>query len=163
MIDDRDIWRAAHLLMKRYGADAALQAAQRADELFDAGDSDGCAIWKRILEAVGELARTTPAEGERDQQRVRVKIRSTARSPFLGPGSVPVVGAVAGDEFAVSRVVIPDPMIMPRAGSPADLDDSRGCAEPERRWRNCDRRRRPKSYADETNDDKRREPHGHLP
>jgi len=25
---------------------------------------------------------------------------------------VPVVGAVAGDEFAVSRVMVPDPMIM---------------------------------------------------
>lgn len=44
MIDDRNIWRAANLLLKRYGADAAIQAAQRADELFDSGDGDGCAI-----------------------------------------------------------------------------------------------------------------------
>lgn len=65
MFDDRDIWRAAHLLIKRYGADAAIQAAQRADELFDSGDADGYAIWKRIFEAVGELARTAPAKGER--------------------------------------------------------------------------------------------------
>jgi len=65
MIDDRDFWRAADLLIKRYGADAAVQAAQRADELFSDGDSDCYAIWKRILEAVGELSRTEPAEGER--------------------------------------------------------------------------------------------------
>jgi hypothetical protein len=65
MIDDPDIWRAANLLVKRHGADAAVVAARRADELLEAGDVDGCAIWKRILTAVAELARTTPAEGER--------------------------------------------------------------------------------------------------
>jgi len=65
MIDDPDIWRAANLLLKRYGADAAAQAAQRADTLLADSDSEGCAIWKRILAAVAELARTTPAEGER--------------------------------------------------------------------------------------------------
>jgi hypothetical protein len=65
MIDDPDIWRAANILIKRYGADAAIEAARRADELLEAGDRDGCAIWKRILSAVAELTRTTPAEGER--------------------------------------------------------------------------------------------------
>ncbi len=65
MIDDHDIWRAANLLIKRYGADAAIQAAQRADELLNSGDHQGSAIWKRILEAVSELARTKPVEGER--------------------------------------------------------------------------------------------------
>jgi hypothetical protein len=33
--------------------------------LLAAGDTDGCAVWKRILEAVAELLRTKPAEGER--------------------------------------------------------------------------------------------------
>ncbi len=65
MIDDRDIWRAANLLIKRYGADAATEAVQRADALSDSGDLNRYAIWKRILEAVSELARTKPAEGER--------------------------------------------------------------------------------------------------
>ena len=32
-------------------------------ELLAAGDVEGCAIWKRILAAVTELARTAPAEG----------------------------------------------------------------------------------------------------
>jgi hypothetical protein len=30
-----------------------------------AGDAEGCAIWERILEAVAELTRAKPAEGER--------------------------------------------------------------------------------------------------
>ena len=65
MIDDRDIWTAANLLLKRYGADAQIEAGRRADELFEANDHDGYAIWKRILEAVGELSRTKAARGER--------------------------------------------------------------------------------------------------
>jgi len=64
MVDDPDIWRAANLLVKRYGAQAAIQAAQRADALSADGDGDGYAIWKRILEALGELTRTRPADGE---------------------------------------------------------------------------------------------------
>lgn len=34
MIADIDIWRAAHLMVKRHGEDAAIEAAQRADELL---------------------------------------------------------------------------------------------------------------------------------
>ena len=59
-----DIWRAANILVKRRGADAAMVAAQRADELLAAGDVEGCAVWKRILAAVDELTCTKPAEGE---------------------------------------------------------------------------------------------------
>ena len=58
MIDDLDILRVANLLLKRYGADTAIRVAQRADELSADGARDGYAIWKRILEAVGELTRT---------------------------------------------------------------------------------------------------------
>jgi len=65
MISDPDIWRAAQLIVKRQGADAAIVAAQRADELFDEGDLDGVAVWKRILCAVEELQRVAPKVGER--------------------------------------------------------------------------------------------------
>jgi hypothetical protein len=65
MIDDRDIWRAANLLVKRHGDDAVQVAARRTDDLLAATDFEGCRIWKRILEAVAELTRTTPADGER--------------------------------------------------------------------------------------------------
>jgi hypothetical protein len=65
MVDDPDIWRAANLMVKRHGSDAALMTARRADELLAAGDADGCAVWKRILETVAELSRAKPADGER--------------------------------------------------------------------------------------------------
>jgi hypothetical protein len=39
--------------------------AQRADELFDEGDLDGAAVWKRILHVVEELQRVKPKIGER--------------------------------------------------------------------------------------------------
>lgn len=63
--EEIDIWRAAHLLMKRHGVDAAIVAAQRADELFAQGATDGQRIWKRIAAAVHELRCTKPAAGER--------------------------------------------------------------------------------------------------
>ena len=50
MIADLDIWRAADLLVKRHGADAAMAAAERADEMLAEGNLDGCAIWKTRLE-----------------------------------------------------------------------------------------------------------------
>ena len=62
---DRDIWTAANLMVKRHGDDAAPMAAKRAEELAAGGDVEGYAVWKRILAAVSELARTKPAEGER--------------------------------------------------------------------------------------------------
>ncbi len=48
MISDREIWQTAGVMVKRYGQDAVTEAAKRADELFDEGDVDGCAIWRRI-------------------------------------------------------------------------------------------------------------------
>ena len=65
MVDDPDIWRAAALLVKRHGKDAALIASQRVDDMFTSGDLEGRTVWYRILEAVEELARTKPVEGER--------------------------------------------------------------------------------------------------
>ena len=35
MIPDLDIWRAALLKVKRYGSNAAVQAARRTDELLE--------------------------------------------------------------------------------------------------------------------------------
>lgn len=45
MTEEVDIWRAADLLVKRHGADAAMVAAQRADECIARGDVDGEMIW----------------------------------------------------------------------------------------------------------------------
>jgi hypothetical protein len=62
---DRDIWTAANLMVRRHGDDAAPMAAKRAEELAAGGDVEGYTVWKRILAAVAELTRTTPAKGER--------------------------------------------------------------------------------------------------
>jgi hypothetical protein len=65
MTEARHILREAELLMKRYGIDAPLIAARRCDDLRAAGDAEGSEIWWRILEAVAEVWRTTPANDER--------------------------------------------------------------------------------------------------
>jgi hypothetical protein len=65
MIDNLDIYRAANLLVERHGPDVAIGAACRADELLVGGNTEGYAVWKRILAAVAEITRTTPAKGER--------------------------------------------------------------------------------------------------
>ncbi len=64
MTSDPDIWRSAQVLVKRHGQDAPIHAAMRADELLEAGDLDGCAVWKRILRAVEELQGTEPKPGQ---------------------------------------------------------------------------------------------------
>ena len=63
-IADLDIWRAANLMIKQHGADAAIAAAQRADELLASGDIEGEIVWKRIVAAVNELQRRDREPGE---------------------------------------------------------------------------------------------------
>ena len=50
-----DIYRTANELIKQHGDDAPIHAALRADELLDAGDIDGQAVWKQILAAIEKL------------------------------------------------------------------------------------------------------------
>lgn len=64
MIEDTDIWRAANLLVKMHGANAAIVAAQRADELLAEGDMDGLEVWKRIAQATEQFLRNKPEDGE---------------------------------------------------------------------------------------------------
>jgi hypothetical protein len=60
VIPEIDIWRAAQLMLKPYGDQALKESAARATELALAGDDDGAATWHRIMEAVTQLANTTP-------------------------------------------------------------------------------------------------------
>ncbi len=57
MTSDLDIYRTASVLVKHYGKDAALVAAERADSFLDAGDIDGSMIWNRVLKAIKETQR----------------------------------------------------------------------------------------------------------
>ncbi len=53
--DRRDFQVGFNVLAWRYGEDAPIQAAMRADAMLDKGDLDGYALWKRIVKAVREL------------------------------------------------------------------------------------------------------------
>jgi len=55
MIPDRDIWRAANLLIREHEADAEIVATRRADEMLERGDRDGQLVWLRIRRAIVEL------------------------------------------------------------------------------------------------------------
>jgi hypothetical protein len=57
MIPDLDIYRAAKRLVDQHGEDAPIRAAQRADELLEAGDIEGATIWRSILAAIEEMQR----------------------------------------------------------------------------------------------------------
>ena len=48
MTSDLDIYRAANVLIEKHGEEAPIHEAMRADELLEAGDVDGYAVWKRI-------------------------------------------------------------------------------------------------------------------
>jgi triphosphoribosyl-dephospho-CoA synthetase len=65
VIDDRDVWQAAVLLVKRYGDDAMLEASQRAEQLLEKGDMVGAETWHRILNAIERLQARAPTEGEK--------------------------------------------------------------------------------------------------
>jgi hypothetical protein len=64
MIPDRDIWTAALLMVKRYGDDAMLEAAARADQLLEDGDMVGAKTWYRILNAIERLQAKALVDGE---------------------------------------------------------------------------------------------------
>jgi hypothetical protein len=60
VIPEIDMWRVANLMLNRYGSNAELESARRADELWDDGDTAGAAVWRRIIDAIGQLANMTP-------------------------------------------------------------------------------------------------------
>ena len=45
-------------LIREHGDEAPIHAAMRHDELLEAGDMEGCAVWRRIITAVKELLAT---------------------------------------------------------------------------------------------------------
>ncbi len=63
-IDNIDIFRSTKLLIDKHGDQAAIIAIKRATEMLDAGDVDGYAVWKRIVDAIKVIQRETPRPGE---------------------------------------------------------------------------------------------------
>ena len=64
-MEEIDIWRTAKILIDSHGEQAELQAAMRADQLLNEGDTAGFAAMKRVVSAINELDRTTIKPGER--------------------------------------------------------------------------------------------------
>ena len=60
MIGEIDLWRCAKQIVDRYGQDASLEAAMRADAMLEAGDLHGLAVWKRTKKAAEEWLRERP-------------------------------------------------------------------------------------------------------
>ena len=66
-VDDIDVFRAATVLIKEHGHDAQRVAIKGAIKRLDAGDVDGYAVWKRIVDAIKDTQRETPRPGEHRQ------------------------------------------------------------------------------------------------
>jgi len=60
MVREIEIWRVATLMLQRYGDEADIESAIRAEELADVGDWAGEAVWRRIIDVIGQLENTTP-------------------------------------------------------------------------------------------------------
>ena len=50
-----DVWRAANQVIQLFPEDPVLEAAQRADRAYEAGDMFNFRLWTRITKAVGQL------------------------------------------------------------------------------------------------------------
>ena len=60
MVEGIDIYRAANLLIKQHGEEAAMFAAQQADACLEKGNLDGKVVWLAVIEAIKELQDASP-------------------------------------------------------------------------------------------------------
>jgi hypothetical protein len=62
MIEDREIWACANLLIRRHGDNAWSVASRRADELLAQGEMDGHRAFVRILNRIRALEAMNAAD-----------------------------------------------------------------------------------------------------
>ncbi len=62
MVSDKEIYKAAVLLIGEFGDMAANGAFIKADRLRDMGDVDGHALWTRVAEVTEDLLSTQRPE-----------------------------------------------------------------------------------------------------
>jgi hypothetical protein len=63
MMIQPEIWRAALLMVKCYGAEASAQAAMRAAQCFVRGETTKMVGWQRIVDAIVVLDSPHPTDG----------------------------------------------------------------------------------------------------
>ena len=63
MIEIRDVWSAARLLIWHYDAEAGIRVSERIEMLAASGDLGGAEAWRSIRNAVDELQRQTRRDG----------------------------------------------------------------------------------------------------
>jgi hypothetical protein len=61
----RAVWRSAHQLVLDHCDDASLQAAMNADRALAEGRLENYRFWLAVVEAIGDMGRRTPVDGER--------------------------------------------------------------------------------------------------
>jgi len=65
MTNERKIWEAALLLVRRHGSDAVAIAEREAERLREGEDELTCVVWCWIARSTAELLRPVPEAGER--------------------------------------------------------------------------------------------------
>lgn len=65
MTNERKIWEAALMLIRRHGAAAPRIAEREARRLRKGGDELTCVVWCWIARSTAELLRTQPQDDER--------------------------------------------------------------------------------------------------
>jgi hypothetical protein len=65
MTNERKIWEAALLLVRRHGNEAAMIAEREAERLKSSDDELTCVVWCWIARSTAELLRSHPGVGER--------------------------------------------------------------------------------------------------
>jgi hypothetical protein len=65
MTNERKIWEAALLLVRRHGTDAVAVAEREAARLKRGDDELTCVVWCWIARSTAELLRPEPTAGER--------------------------------------------------------------------------------------------------
>jgi hypothetical protein len=80
-------------MLKRYGEKALEQSAIRTDELASDGDHDGAATWRRIANAIVQLANKTPPGPGIRRKAEPAALQRAPNSPERRHASSPLPGA----------------------------------------------------------------------
>ena len=52
---EQELWDTANEYLRRYGRDAGIEAAQKADEFMERADLDGAHCWRTVVRTINIL------------------------------------------------------------------------------------------------------------